>query len=58
MLATLAGLWIVTQFAPVAAAFRFIPLDYAEWLLAVAGGLAMLLLFQMAKLPPKNSTLR
>ncbi|MEY3980558.1 MAG: hypothetical protein RLZZ375_1987 [Pseudomonadota bacterium] len=58
MLATLAGLWIVTQFAPVATAFRFIPLDYAEWLLAVAGGLAMLLLFQMAKLPPKNSTLR
>ena len=58
MLATLAGLWIVTQFAPVAAAFRFIPLDYAEWLLAVAGGLAMLLLFQMAKLPPKNSTLQ
>ena len=56
MLATIAGLWMVTQVAPVAAAFRFIPLAYSDWLLAVAGGLAMLLLFQMVKLPPKNGS--
>jgi hypothetical protein len=56
MLATIAGLWVVTQVAPVAAAFRFIPLAYSDWSLAVAGGLVMLLLFQMVKLPPKNGS--
>jgi len=53
MLATITGLRVVTQVAPVAAAFRFIPLAFSDWSLAVAGGLAMLLMFQMVKLPPK-----
>lgn len=56
MFATLTGLWLVTQVAPVAAAFRFTPLPYTEWLIAFAGGVAMLLLFQIAKLPPKSTT--
>jgi Ca2+-transporting ATPase len=55
MLATLTGLWLVTQVAPVAAAFRFMPLPYTAWLIAFGGGVAMLLLFQMAKLPPKST---
>ena len=51
MCATLAGLWLVTQVAPVAVAFRFTPLPIEYWLLGLLGGLLMLPLFQLIKLP-------
>jgi amino acid transporter len=57
MLATLAGLWVVTQVEVIAAAFHFTPLPHADWLWSAAGGLAMLLLFEMIKLPPRSNSL-
>jgi Ca2+-transporting ATPase len=51
MCATLAGLWLVTQVAAVAVAFRFTPLPVEYWLLGLLGGLLMLPLFQLIKLP-------
>ena len=58
MLATLAGLWLVTQVAPVAAAFRFTPLPAAEWVFSASLGLAMLVLFQLVKRPPNTNHAR
>ncbi len=58
MLATLAGLWLVTQVAPVAAAFRFTPLPAADWLISASLGLAMLVLFQLVKRPPNTNNAR
>ena len=49
--ATLAGLWLVTQVAAVAVAFRFTPLPVEYWLLGLLAGLLMLPLFQLIKLP-------
>jgi P-type Ca2+ transporter type 2C len=49
--ATLAGLWLVTQVATVAVAFRFTPLPVEYWLLGLLAGLLMLPLFQLIKLP-------
>jgi Ca2+-transporting ATPase len=49
--ATLAGLWLVTQVAAVAVAFRFTPLPAEYWLLGLLAGLLMLPLFQLIKLP-------
>jgi Ca2+-transporting ATPase len=51
MAATLAGLWLVTQVAPIAVAFRFTPLPVEHWLLGLVAGLLMLPLFQLIKLP-------
>ncbi|MCX7214808.1 MAG: cation-translocating P-type ATPase [Burkholderiales bacterium] len=48
--ATLAGLWLVTQVAAVAVAFRFTPLPAEYWLLGLLAGLLMLPLFQLIKL--------
>jgi hypothetical protein len=47
---TLAGLWLVTQVAPIAVAFRFTPLPVEHWLLGLLAGLLMLPLFQLIKL--------
>jgi Ca2+-transporting ATPase len=47
---TLAGLWLVTQVAPIAVAFRFAPLPVEHWLLGLLAGLLMLPLFQLIKL--------
>ena len=58
MLATLAGLWLVTQVAPVAAAFRFTPLPAAEWVFSASLGLAMLVLFQLVKRPLNTNNAR
>jgi Ca2+-transporting ATPase len=49
--ATLAGLWLVTQVAAIAVAFRFTPLPVEYWLLGLLAGLLMLPLFQLIKLP-------
>jgi Ca2+-transporting ATPase len=51
MAATVAGLWLVTQVAPIAVAFRFTPLPVEHWLLGLVAGLLMLPLFQLIKLP-------
>jgi Ca2+-transporting ATPase len=48
--ATLAGLWLVTQVAAIAVAFRFTPLPVEYWLLGLLAGLLMLPLFQLIKL--------
>lgn len=49
MATTLAGLWLVTQVAPIAVAFRFTPLPVEHWLLGLVAGLLMLPLFQLIK---------
>ncbi len=46
---TVSALWLVTQLAPVARAFRFAPLPAGEWLAAALAGAALLPLYLLAR---------
>ncbi len=46
---TATALWLVTCWAPLAAAFRFESLSTMLWMIGVAGGLAMLPVFELTK---------
>lgn len=46
---TLAALWMVTNFAPVARAFRFTPLPAPEWIASALAGVALLPLYVLMR---------
>lgn len=56
--ATVTALWLVTCWAPLAAAFRFERLSTLLWIAGVAGGLVMLPVFELTKYLIKPARLR
>ena len=59
MAATVVALWVVTNVAPVADAFRFSPLPAAEWFASAAAGAALLPLYLLARrlLPARKAAI-
>jgi hypothetical protein len=49
MAGTMAGLWMVTMVPVIAPAFRFTPLEAGAWWLSALGGVAMVVVYQLAK---------